>query len=225
MKNDGFLHKYFLNNGNKLLHKWVHYFDIYERHFEKFRDQEPVVLEIGVSGGGSLEMWKEYFGKNSKIIGVDINPKCKMHETNGVEIFIGSQDDENLLKEILNKYPKIDIVIDDGSHISRHIKATFDFLYNKISQTGVYFIEDLHANYWSDWEGGYKKQDTFIEYIKDKIDELNAVHTRGAIGPTLFTATTNSINIYDSVIVLEKRIQVTRKPVATHGMLVSSEWW
>jgi hypothetical protein len=29
----GFLHRYFLENSSKRLHKWIHYFDIYERHF------------------------------------------------------------------------------------------------------------------------------------------------------------------------------------------------
>jgi hypothetical protein len=56
MADDGFLHRYFLNNGGKRLHKWVHYFDIYSRHFERFRDRQPVVLEIGVFGGGSLAL-------------------------------------------------------------------------------------------------------------------------------------------------------------------------
>ena len=55
----GELHAYFLRNTAKVLHKWVHYFDIYEKHFERFRGKSPVVLEIGVSGGGSLAMWKD----------------------------------------------------------------------------------------------------------------------------------------------------------------------
>lgn len=69
---DGFLHKYFLNNADKRLHKWMHYFDIYERHFSRFRDKAPVMIEIGVFGGGSLSMWKAFFGKDARIIGIDI---------------------------------------------------------------------------------------------------------------------------------------------------------
>ena len=34
---DGFLHRWFLNNGGALAHKWIHYFDIYERHLRRFR--------------------------------------------------------------------------------------------------------------------------------------------------------------------------------------------
>ena len=51
-----FLHRYFLNNSHKRLHKWIHYFDIYETHFARFRGKAPVMVEIGVMGGGSLKM-------------------------------------------------------------------------------------------------------------------------------------------------------------------------
>jgi len=71
----GFLHRYFLENSSKLMHKWIHYFDIYERHFSRFRNAAPVILEIGVFGGGSLAMWKEYFGPSAQVLGLDINPE------------------------------------------------------------------------------------------------------------------------------------------------------
>ena len=51
-------------NGNGIW-KWSHYFDIYNRHFCKYRDREVNVLEIGVYSGGSLEMWERYFGNKS----------------------------------------------------------------------------------------------------------------------------------------------------------------
>ena len=121
-----FLHRYFLNNSHKRLHKWIHYFDIYETHFARFRGKAPVVVEIGVMGGGSLKMWKEYFGEGSRIVGVDINPDCKVHEGEGIEVFIGSQDDPALIDAIFAKYPHVDLVLDDGSHMMRHMIATFE---------------------------------------------------------------------------------------------------
>jgi hypothetical protein len=36
------------------------------------------MLEIGVQSGGSLEMWKSYFGPNLRYYGVDINPYTKV---------------------------------------------------------------------------------------------------------------------------------------------------
>ncbi len=218
MNGDGFLHRYFLNNGEKRLHKWLHYFDIYERHFERFRDKSPVVLEIGVAGGGSLAMWKGYFGPGSKIIGVDIDPQCKQHEAEDIEIFIGSQDDPALFDTIFEKYPHVDIVIDDGSHIVHHIVKSFLMLYARVSVRGVYLIEDLHTNYWEEYGGGLKKADTFIEFAKSRIDDLNACHTRGALPPTGFTAGTDAMSFYDSVIVFEKRPQGMRQTPITNGM-------
>lgn len=215
---DGYLHRYFLNNGELRLHKWIHYFDIYERHFKRFVNKQPTILEIGVFGGGSLKMWQNYFGDGVKVIGIDINPNCKEYEHENIEIFIGSQDDEELLHSITTKYPNIDIVLDDGSHIMRHMKKSFEVLYPKVSDNGVYVVEDTHTCYWSEYEGGLGKQDTFIEFAKTKIDEINAVHSRNALEITDFTRSTDAICFYDSVIVFEKRKQGNRQAPITEPM-------
>lgn len=212
---DGFLHKYFLANGGKRLHKWMHYFDIYERHFERFRNKSPVILEVGVFGGGSLEMWKEYFGAGAKIIGLDIDPSCKAHEADGIQIFIGSQDDPYVLNEIVEKYPEIDIVLDDGSHIMKHMVETFEYLYPKISPNGCYIVEDTHTCYWDEYGGGVKRVGSFMELVKDRLDDINAIHARGAIPVTPFTKSTQSISVYDSVVVFERRPQGIRQAPIT----------
>lgn len=216
--NDGFLHKYFLNNSSKRLHKWNHYFDIYERHLSRFRGKNLVMLEIGVFGGGSLDMWKAYLGSEAKVIGVDINPACKEYESEGIEIFIGSQDDPKLIDEILKKYPTISIVLDDGSHIMRHMNTTFELLYDRLDPNGVYMVEDTHTCYWSEYEGDLRQENSFIEKVKNKIDELNAVHTRGKIAISNFTKSTDSICIYDSIVVFEKRPQGVRQAPITGPM-------
>jgi len=223
MTADGFLHRYFLNNPSKRLHKWTHYFDIYERHFERFRAKSPVMLEIGIMGGGSLAMWKQYFGEGCKIIGLDINPACKRHEASNIDIFIGDQSDETILGSIKSKYPHIDIILDDGSHFSPHMIASFNHLYDHVQPHGVYMVEDTHANYWPDWGGGVKAPGTFMEFTKDKLDEMNAVHTRNAIPVSLFTASTDFISIYDSVVVFEKRPQGNRQAPVTIGLSLPEE--
>lgn len=215
---DGFLHKYFLNNSHKKLHKWFHYFDIYERHFSRFRDKAPVVLEIGVFGGGSLAMWKSFFGEESRLIGIDINPECKAHEAPGIDIFIGSQDDPNLLEQVLQKYPHIDIVLDDGSHRMDHMIRTFEILYDRISPNGVYMVEDTHTCYWPEYDGGLNRPGSFMEFTKAKLDEINAVHSRGALPVSNFTKSTDYIACYDSVVVFERRRQGKRQAPITQPM-------
>ena len=214
----GFLHRYFLNNATKRCFKFIHYIEIYERHFERFRDRAPTVVEIGVRGGGSLEMWKAYFGKDSKIVGIDIDPDCKQHEREGIEVFIGSQDDPDVIDSVIAAYPRVDIVIDDGSHEMAHLIKTFELLYPRVNPTGVYLLEDLYTCYRPKYGAGVKVAGTFIEYVKDKIDELNAPLSAGAIPLTDFSRSTDHISIYDSVIVFERRPQGIRQTLITNKM-------
>ncbi|WP_321922669.1 CmcI family methyltransferase [Paraburkholderia guartelaensis] len=216
---DGFLHKYFLNNPDKRLHKWIHYFDIYERHFTRFRNKAPVMIEIGVFGGGSLAMWKEFFGAGSRIIGVDINPQCKAHEAEGIEIFIGSQDDPALIDQIFRKYPEVDIVLDDGSHVMNHMIASFELMYDRLHKNGIYMVEDTHTCYWPEYQGGVGRPGSFIEFAKNKIDELNAVHSRGKIPISSFTKSTDYIACYDSIVAFERRPQGHRQAPITCAMV------
>jgi hypothetical protein len=78
--------------------KWLHYFDIYHNHFGKFVGGRVNVLEIGVYSGGSLEMWKHYFGPECHIYGVDIEESCKCYENDYTEIFVGDQEDRDFWK-------------------------------------------------------------------------------------------------------------------------------
>lgn len=202
------LENYFKNNTDKLIHKWNHYFDIYDRHFSRFRNKEIVILEIGVSQGGSLQMWKNYFGKDAKIYGIDIEPRCKKLEEDNVKIFIGSQSDRKFLQEVKRSIPKIDILIDDGGHTMEQLRVSFEELFDHVSSDGVYLAEDLHTAYWKDYGGGYKKRNSFIEYSKNFIDYLNAYHSRQRkLKVSEFTKSVDSLHYYDSILVIEKRIK------------------
>ena len=161
-------------------------------------------LEIGVSRGGSLQMWQRYFGPLARIVGIDINKECKQHESPGIDIRIGDQSDPVFLQSIIDEFGVPDIVLDDGSHKMHHIIQTFNYLYQKLPKNGVYMVEDLHTAYWEEFGGGLEKPDTFINISKHFVDKLNADHTRGEIQPDQFTRDTFAISFYDSVIAFEK---------------------
>jgi len=209
------LEKYFRQNNKRLIHKWVHYFDIYERHFNKYRNKDVVIVEIGVSHGGSLQMWKDYFGSDAKIYGIDINPKCKDFEEENIQIFIGSQSDRKFLREILTKIPKIDILIDDGGHLMSQQIITFEEMFSHVKDDGTYLCEDNHTSYWLRYGGGYKRRGTFIEYSKNFIDYIHAFHTRNnslkvnsffnKLKINSLTKSVNSLHYYDSILVIEKQ--------------------
>lgn len=204
---NNYLFDYFNNNQRGVISKWEHYFDIYETHFSRFRDKSPIILEIGVFHGGSLQMWKNYFGKGCKIYGLDIEPRCKSLEEEDIEIFIGSQTDRAFLKDIKNKIGLVDILIDDGGHTMEQQITTYEELFSLVGDNGVYLCEDLHTSYWSGWGGGLKKSDTFIEYSKNFIDYINSHHWKESmdIDGKPFADSVKSISYYDSVLVIEKQ--------------------
>lgn len=199
------LEKYFRNNDKRLIFKWTHYFDIYERYFSKYRNTEVVILEIGVFHGGSLQMWKDYFGPKVKIYGIDINPQCKELEEENIEIFIGSQSDKKFLQEVKSKIPKVDILIDDGGHRMQQQIVSFEELFDVVKDDGIYLCEDTHTSYWLEYGGGYKRRGSFIEYSKNFVDYLHAFHSRQqGLQPNSFTKAVKSVHFYDSIVVLEK---------------------
>jgi hypothetical protein len=201
------LEKYFKENTGRLIHKWIHYFEIYDRHFSRFRGTDVHLVEFGVSQGGSLQMWKHYFGPRAKVFGVDINPQCKRFEEEGAKIFIGDQEDRKFLKDLAGQIPRMDILIDDGGHTMKQQINTFEELFHVIDPNGVYLCEDLHTSYWPNWGGGYKERGTFIEYSKNFIDYINAWHSteKSRLDVTKFTTSAHSLHYYDSILVIEKR--------------------
>jgi hypothetical protein len=206
------LEKYFTENTGRLIHKWNHYFEIYDRHFRRFRGSDVHIVEFGVSHGGSLQMWKHYFGPHAKIFGIDINPHCKQLEDEQVTIFIGDQEDRSFLRELAKQIPRIDILIDDGGHTMSQQINTFEELFQCIDSNGVYLGEDLHTSYWSEFGGGYRAPGTFIEYSKNFIDYIHAWHSRQTdlLSVTEFTKSVHSLHYYNSILVIEKR--PTEKP-------------
>lgn len=194
----------FLNHQGRIVHKWVHYFPIYERHFQRYVNRPITLIEIGCGEGGSLQLWKEYFGPYARIVGLDIRPECQEFQEDQINVRIGDQSDERFLLSVINEFGPAQIILDDGSHVMEDIAASFRCLYPRMAADGVYMVEDLHTAYWEEYGGGLRRSGSFIELCKDLVDELNAQHSRGVVAETEFSKTTLSMHFYDSVVVFEK---------------------
>jgi SAM-dependent methyltransferase len=123
--------------------KWRHYFDIYHRHFARFIGREVHLLEIGVFSGGSLEMWKAYFGPKCQVYGVDLEAACRSYEGDRVKIFIGDQADRGFWKKFRQEVPILDILIDDGGHTPDQQIVTLEEMLPHLRPGGVYLCEDI----------------------------------------------------------------------------------
>jgi hypothetical protein len=198
------MHEAFFAKSLRPAHKWRQYLDVYERHLSPYRDRQIFFLEIGVMDGGSLEMWRRFFGQKATIVGIDINPDCANCVDHPNYVRIGSQDDPVFLRRIVEEFGSPDVVLDDGSHVARHQRASFDILFPSLKPDGLYIIEDMHTSYWKEYEGGYRRNGTAIEFIKQMIDDLHGwYHSRPSV--TSADKEIDGIHIYDSVVVLEKR--------------------
>ena len=152
--------------------KWKKYFPIYEKLFERYRNKGITFVEIGVLDGGSLEIWKKYFGKNSRIIGIDNNPGCKKLENQDYEIFIGSQSDPKFWYNFYKEVGNIDIILDDGGHTNDQQIITLVESINHIKDGGLHVVEDVHSSYQKHYGNPYKY--SFINFSKKTIDDINS---------------------------------------------------
>lgn len=201
-------------DGN-LVQKWDHYIEIYDRYFNKYRNKEVHILEIGVSQGGSLEMWKSYFGSKARIYGVDINPRCKNLEDEQVSIFIGQQEDRLFWQELKKRVPKLDILIDDGGHTMQQQIVTFEEMFDHVKSEGVYLCEDTHTSYMYEYFGGYKAKGTFIEYAKHFIDFIHGHPSKGdkKMPVKKIYDGVSGVHFYRSMVVIEKNTVEPMKEV------------
>jgi hypothetical protein len=136
------------------------YTKIYERVFRPLRAQPIRLLEVGIGvegpnavgstvfarnrGGASLKVWYDFFPK-ARIYGIDLNT-ARFLENDRVSTLVGDQSSrESLLASIQTIGEKVDIIIDDGSHVSRHQQLTLAALFPRLlKKGGIYIVEDLN---------------------------------------------------------------------------------
>jgi hypothetical protein len=198
---------FFLSNRGPLMNKWLHYFDIYDKHFHRYRGKPVRMIEIGIYHGGSLSMWKDYFGDKLELFGVDINPRAEKFADERTKVYIGDQSDPAFLASMRSEIGQVDIVLDDGGHACYQQIASYRGLFDMVAPDGVYMIEDCHTSYWDEYGGGLHRKDSFLEFTKQWIDEVNSYHVRDW-KPEQYSSLARSahcVSFYDSVVVVEKR--------------------
>jgi hypothetical protein len=173
--------------------KWRHYFPIYHRHLAKFIGHEVHVAEIGIYSGGSLPMWRGYFGHACRVYGIDIAPECKVHEQDGIEVFIGDQSDPAFWEDFRQRAPRLDVVIDDGGHEAHQQITTLRCLLPHMAMGGVYICEDVHHP--------FQQFHSFVDGISRTLSDVSG---REAIPPLALHQHVSSVHRYPLMTVIEK---------------------
>ena len=102
----------------------------------------------------------------------------------------------------------VDVVIDDGSHVSKHVVSSLSAIFPLLAEGGLYIIEDLATSYWPEFGGGLRRTGTSIEFLKRLVDVLHQPYfdARAVSEGAPFThESLHSIQFFDSMAVLRKR--------------------
>ncbi len=201
-----YFHDFLSKTDNRMLTKWVHYLDVYQRELGNLQGRDVVFLEIGIFKGGSIPMWKGFFGEGARLIFADIDPACKELADPGTHVEIGDQADPDFLKMLGEKYGPFDLVIDDGGHLMHQQITSYEHLWPHLKNHGRYIVEDTHTSYWPGFGGGYREEKSFIEYAKRLIDTMHSWYTdQDDIFPfDEMAREIRGIRFYDSIVVVEK---------------------
>jgi hypothetical protein len=175
--------------------KWRHFFGIYERHLASFRGQPIHVVEVGIYGGGSLALWRDYLGPDAYVHGVDIEPDCKQFESDQIDITIGDQSDTNFWASFVRDNPRIDIVIDDGGHLAHQQATTLECLLPHLQPGGVYVCEDIH--------GAFQPFQAFVDGLTRPLSEIKGP-AQGATAASSLQRQIHSVHRYPIATVIEK---------------------
>ncbi|MCK4500563.1 class I SAM-dependent methyltransferase [Candidatus Babeliales bacterium] len=118
------------------------YVEVYEKMFAPYRNDPGNMLEIGVAGGFSLKLWRDYF-PTKHIYGIDKNQRQGVNSEERITICL--QDSTKGIPSTMENM-KFDIIIDDGDHKPQSQVATFNHYFPLLKEGGVYIIEDTRID-------------------------------------------------------------------------------
>lgn len=194
--------------------KWGPHFytPVYHELLSRWRDQPVRLLEIGVGGydlktlgGASLAMWAEYFPRG-QITGIDIAEKRLTLDAR-IKFFRGSQEDPAFLKSVCDARGPFDVVVDDGSHVPKHVVASFNVLFPLLSEGGLYIIEDIQTAFWPSFGGSLLHGGDTMKLARTVIECLNQAElcvVGGSRPLPEFARRIKSFRAYHNLFVIEK---------------------
>lgn len=170
--------KIFLEHSGKVSDKWESYLYTYDNILPEFKPKPIRLLEIGVQNGGSLEVWAKYFQAAQQIIG------CDVHQDVGTLTFkdpriravVGNATDPETLQTVDPESTGFDVIIDDGSHISKDIIQSFALLWPSVRPGGLYVVEDAQCSYYPEFGGSLHHPNSCISFFKIVADWINKEH-------------------------------------------------
>jgi hypothetical protein len=135
------------------------YTEIYEALVNRLLNGRPrkstslQIVEAGVACGASLRMWSNYLPA-SHITGYDVRADCGAlcKDLSNVSIKIADP-----ATDVQAGAARLDLFVDDASHISEQIVAMFQNCWAWVKPGGYYVIEDLRCTYDANYTANFRK--------------------------------------------------------------------
>ena len=193
--------------------KYDSYFLVYEALLKQFVDREVTILEVGVFNGGSLFMWRKYFGPKARIIGVDLNPDAKEWEKHGFDIYIGDQSSDAFWSDLFQKIGKVDVVIDDGGHTNRQQITTSHYAIQNINDGGLLIVEDVHTSYFREF--GNPSRYSFVNFAHRIVDGVNSRSYALRRTRERYSSRVYSVTFFESIVALQIDSRLCKQSLPT----------
>lgn len=133
----------------------------YECIIQPYKDTILNVLEIGIGKSGAAHlMWREYFNNvHTTIYGIDhvIRDEAINNITQKGILF--AQCNQESTDELVQIFKDVvfDLIVDDGGHTMKQQQLSLYNLTQRMSENGIYIIEDLHTSYFKNFNKENKK--------------------------------------------------------------------
>ena len=115
----------------------------YDEFFKELKNTPINMMEIGVYGGGSIYLWKDYLHSDSKIYAADIN---YFEHIEGTTSIIGDMYTNEQSSNFENDY--FDVIIDDGPHTFESFVLLMQKYFSKLKKGGTLIIENIILSSW-----------------------------------------------------------------------------
>ena len=198
------LREYFEANDGRVIHKWMHYFDIYHRHLQRFRGtaaERPGTRGLPRRLAPDVEVVLRARARRSSA-------------STSTRTASSSRGTASTSRSAIRRTPDSSGPWSrptgrstwSSTTVPHHGPAVDEFAEIYPHTQGAFLVEDLHTSYWSEFGGGYRRSGTFVEQAKGLVDQWTAWHSRdaGIFQVDAFTRSTRGIHFYDSVVVFER---------------------
>jgi len=115
--------------------------------------------DMGYGSGASVALWKTLF-PHVDLWEAEYNTTCVSRarakgRLDGMNVVTGDQGDpETLQRWVEETGGRFDVVVDDGGHQNKQVRASFEELWPHVEPGGLYFLEDLHVGRFNIYDDG-----------------------------------------------------------------------